>query len=120
MPSDVSPSIRVSTKARESNGASRSDSRSLGTVPASARDSRRTAQRLRALGVKGGGSLTCATCHVMLDEPWIGRLPPAIPDERDMLDFAASPVEPGSRLSCQIQLTHALDGLVVRLPASQY
>ena len=67
-----------------------------------------------------GGSLTCATCHVMLDEPWIGRLSPAIPDECDMLDFAASPVEPGSRLSCQIQLTPALDGLVVRLPASQY
>ncbi len=67
-----------------------------------------------------GGSLTCATCHVMIDAPWAGHLSPAIPDERDMLDFAASPVEPGSRLSCQIQLTPALDGLVVRLPASQY
>ena len=67
-----------------------------------------------------GGSLTCATCHVMIDAPWAGQLSPAIPDERDMLDFAASPVKPGSRLSCQIQLTPALDGLAVRLPASQY
>lgn len=75
---------------------------------------------VRGIDADCGGSLTCATCHVMLDEPWIGQLPPAIPDERDMLDFAASPVEPGSRLSCQIQLTPALDGLVVRLPASQY
>ena len=67
-----------------------------------------------------GGSLTCATCHVMLDEPWIARLPAAIADERDMLDFAASPVEPGSRLSCQIRLTPELDGMDIRLPAQQY
>jgi 2Fe-2S ferredoxin len=67
-----------------------------------------------------GGSLTCATCHVMIDAPWAGQLAAPVPDERDMLDFAASPVEPGSRLSCQVQLTPALDGLVVRLPASQY
>jgi len=67
-----------------------------------------------------GGTLTCATCHVMVDTPWAGRLPPPVADERDMLDFAASPVEPGSRLSCQIALTPELDGLVVRLPASQH
>ena len=67
-----------------------------------------------------GGTLTCATCHVMVDAPWAGRLPPPVADERDMLDFAASPVEAGSRLSCQIALTPALDGLVVRLPASQH
>lgn len=75
---------------------------------------------VRGIEADCGGSLTCATCHVMLDEPWITRLPPAIADERDMLDFAASPVEPGSRLSCQIRLTPELDGLVVRLPAQQY
>lgn len=67
-----------------------------------------------------GGTLTCATCHVMVDSPWADRLPPPVADERDMLDFAASPVEPGSRLSCQIALTPELDGLVVRLPASQH
>lgn len=67
-----------------------------------------------------GGTLTCATCHVMVDAPWTDALPPANPDELDMLDFAASPVQPTSRLSCQIQLTPALDGLVIRLPASQH
>ena len=67
-----------------------------------------------------GGTLTCATCHVMVDEPWNSRLVPAGRDETDMLDFAASRVEPGSRLCCQIVLTPELDGLVVRLPASQY
>jgi ferredoxin, 2Fe-2S len=75
---------------------------------------------VRGIEADCGGSLTCATCHVMLDEPWIARLPAAIADERDMLDFAASPVEAGSRLSCQIRLTPELDGMVVRLPAQQY
>lgn len=67
-----------------------------------------------------GGVLTCATCHVMIDSPWADKLSRPIADETDMLDFAASPVETGSRLSCQIKLTPELDGLVVRLPASQH
>jgi 2Fe-2S ferredoxin len=67
-----------------------------------------------------GGTLTCATCHVMVDAPWTEKLPPASSDELDMLDFAASPVQPTSRLSCQIRLTPELDGLVVHLPASQH
>lgn len=67
-----------------------------------------------------GGSLTCATCHVMIDEPWFALLPAPVPDELDMLDFASSPVAPQSRLSCQLRLTPELDGLVVRLPASQH
>lgn len=67
-----------------------------------------------------GGSLTCATCHVIVSPEWAGRLPPAVADEVDMLDFASSPVEPGSRLSCQIRLQPDLDGLVVRLPATQH
>jgi 2Fe-2S ferredoxin len=73
-------------------------------------------------GIEGdcGGSLTCATCHVMIDTPWADLLPAAVADETDMLDFAASPVLPQSRLSCQIRLAPELDGMVVRLPASQY
>lgn len=76
-------------------------------------------------GVQGidadcGGTLTCATCHVMVDAPWTEQLPPPVADECDMLDFAACAPEPGSRLSCQIVLTPALNGLQVRLPASQY
>ena len=67
-----------------------------------------------------GGSLTCATCHVIVDPAWAGRLPPPVADEIDMLDFAASPVEPESRLSCQIQLLPELDGLAVRLPVTQH
>ncbi|MCU0925661.1 MAG: 2Fe-2S iron-sulfur cluster-binding protein [Hydrogenophaga sp.] len=67
-----------------------------------------------------GGALSCATCHVLLEPPWTGVLPAPTAEERDMLGFAASPTEPGSRLSCQIQLTPELDGLLVRLPAAQH
>lgn len=67
-----------------------------------------------------GGTLTCATCHVMIDAPWSDQLPPPSRDETDMLDFAASPVQPNSRLSCQVILRTELDGMVVHLPASQH
>lgn len=66
-----------------------------------------------------GGTLSCATCHVMVDAVWADRLPAPVADEVDMLDFASALVEPTSRLSCQIQLTPELDGLTVRLPATQ-
>jgi len=76
-------------------------------------------------GVEGiaadcGGLLTCATCHVMVCEPFSSRLPAADGEERAMLGFTAAPAVPASRLSCQIRLTAALDGLTVELPASQY
>jgi len=67
-----------------------------------------------------GGLLTCATCHVMVNEDWLERLPPASADEQAMLDFTAVPHNKNSRLSCQIQLTPALDGLTVELPVTQY
>ncbi len=67
-----------------------------------------------------GGCLTCATCHVMVPDPWLARLPAMQPDEDGMLDFAATPRQANSRLACQITLTDALDGLVVDLPATQY
>ncbi|MGQ3195944.1 MAG: 2Fe-2S iron-sulfur cluster-binding protein [Hydrogenophaga sp.] len=67
-----------------------------------------------------GGSLTCATCHVMIGAPWAAMLSAPVPDEIDMLDFASSPVEADSRLSCQVKLTPEMDGMEVRLPASQH
>jgi ferredoxin, 2Fe-2S len=66
-----------------------------------------------------GGSCSCATCHVYIDEAWIERVPPADVPERDMLECAAG-TQDNSRLSCCIRITPALDGLVVRVPASQY
>jgi 2Fe-2S ferredoxin len=65
-----------------------------------------------------GGSCSCATCHVYVDEEWFDKLPPAALEELDMLDTAHD-VEPTSRLSCQIQVTEAIDGLIVTTPAKQ-
>ncbi len=69
------------------------------------------------LDVEGAceGSMACATCHVIVDPAWFDRLPEPSEDEEDMLDLAYD-IQKTSRLGCQIVLTEALDGLVVRLP----
>jgi ferredoxin, 2Fe-2S len=68
-----------------------------------------------------GGECACATCHVYVDAAWLSTvgLPPAGSQEASMLSFAAL-AQPNSRLSCQIEASEALDGLVVRLPEGQH
>lgn len=66
-----------------------------------------------------GGACSCGTCHAYIDAPWAGKLAPPKEDEATLLDGALH-VEPGSRLTCQIKLSADLDGLVVRLPVSQF
>jgi ferredoxin len=61
------------------------------------------------------GQMACSTCHVIVAPDWFGLLPPASADEEDMLDLAAD-VARTSRLSCQIVLSEALEGLEVRIP----
>lgn len=65
-----------------------------------------------------GGACACATCHVYVDDAWIGKTGKATPMEEDMLDFAFD-VRPTSRLCCQIKVTADLDGLVVETPGKQ-
>ncbi len=66
-----------------------------------------------------GGSCACATCHVYVDEASLGKLPPKLEGEIAMLDSVAAELRPASRLSCQIMVTPALDGLVVHVPETQ-
>jgi len=66
-----------------------------------------------------GGACACATCHVYVDEAWLSKVGTASAMEESMLDFAKG-VKPNSRLSCQIKVTDALDGLVVTTPESQH
>ena len=66
-----------------------------------------------------GGACACATCHVYVDEAWREATGKPSAMEESMLDFADN-VEPNSRLSCQIQVNDALEGLVVRMPESQH
>lgn len=61
------------------------------------------------------GSLACATCHVIVDANWAGLLPPPTDDEEAMLDTVFE-LSPTSRLSCQIRLSPALDGIRMSLP----
>ncbi len=66
-----------------------------------------------------GGAMMCATCHCYVDEDWRDQTGARQAGEDDMLECAADEVKPSSRLSCQIRLTHAVDGLVVHLPRDQ-
>ena len=61
------------------------------------------------------GQMACSTCHVIVAPEWFVRLPRPSEDEDDMLDLAAG-VTRTSRLSCQIDLSEALDGIEVRIP----
>lgn len=66
-----------------------------------------------------GGACACATCHVYVDPDWIGKTGDVSEMETSMLDFAEE-VKQNSRLSCQIQVSDDLDGLVVRIPEAQF
>lgn len=81
-------------------------------------------QAAMAAGLDGivaecGGNAMCATCHVYVDEAWLGKLPSMGEDEDALLDGAASERRENSRLSCQLTLTPELDGLVLHLPDRQ-
>lgn len=65
-----------------------------------------------------GGACACATCHVYVDEAWTETVGQPDVMEEDMLDFAFD-TRDNSRLSCQIKMTDAFDGLVVRVPEQQ-
>lgn len=66
-----------------------------------------------------GGCCSCATCHCYVDEAWLEKVGAPDDMEKDMLDSVVDP-QSSSRLSCQIQMSDDLDGLVVRLPESQF
>lgn len=66
-----------------------------------------------------GGYCNCATCHVYVDPAWLDRLPALSDHEDELLDGTVAERRPQSRLSCQIELTEALDGLVVATPERQ-
>ncbi len=61
-----------------------------------------------------GGACCCATCHVYIDPEWLSRTGGPNDDEEAMLDSALE-VRDNSRLSCQIIMSEALDGLRLRI-----
>jgi ferredoxin, 2Fe-2S len=73
---------------------------------------------VRGIIAECGGACSCATCHVYIDESWTGRLEKKGEMEEAMLE-AVMDEQPNSRLSCQIKVTDALEGLIVRMPPKQ-
>ncbi|WP_421865674.1 2Fe-2S iron-sulfur cluster-binding protein [Parvibaculum sp.] len=61
------------------------------------------------------GNCACSTCHVYVEPDWLERVGAAAGMEEDILDFAPD-ARPGSRLSCQLVMSEALDGLRLRIP----
>ena len=74
--------------------------------------------KIPGIDAECGGACSCATCHVYVDEDWKEQVGDPSPMEEDMLDFAFD-VRPNSRLSCQIKVVEALDGLTVTVPERQ-
>ena len=67
-----------------------------------------------------GGAAACGTCHIYVDQDWVGKTGPAIPGiEAEML-LLTDNVKDNSRLSCQIRISDELDGLVLRMPDAQH
>ncbi len=66
-----------------------------------------------------GGNCACGTCRVYIDEAWRAKTGEASEIEEATMEVREDP-HPGKRLSCQIKVTEALDGLIVRMPPSQY
>lgn len=77
-----------------------------------------TSNGVAAIEADCGGACACATCHVIVDEDWVSKLPEPGVMEKDMLDFVAEPAAT-SRLSCQLKLVPDLDGMVLHLPSRQ-
>lgn len=72
-------------------------------------------------GIDGdcGGQCACATCHVFIEAPWAALTGTRTEREHEMLNFAAE-LRDSSRLACQVELSDALDGLVVGMPEGQH
>ena len=77
-----------------------------------------TAKGITGIVAECGGSMSCATCHIYVDEAWLDKTGSPSAAEANMLEFAEDP-GPTSRLSCQIRYTAQLDGLIVRVPERQ-
>ncbi len=74
---------------------------------------------VRGIDAECGGCCSCATCHVYVDESYLPLIPAADEMEDELLQGVASERRPESRLSCQLIVSPALDGLTVSVPESQ-
>ena len=78
-----------------------------------------TAHDIQGIVGDCGGAMSCATCHVVVDEAFAALLPPCTEAENQMLDYTAALRQANSRLSCQIVMSEVLDGMAVRIADPQ-
>jgi len=78
-----------------------------------------TTQGVEGIEAECGGSCACATCHCYIDGEQAAHLPAPTETELEMLDNVAAERRANSRLSCQIKVTPALEGMIVRMPEVQ-
>lgn len=74
---------------------------------------------IRGIIAECGGSASCGTCHVYAEGDAASELPPPNDDEDATLEVVAAGRKPNSRLSCQIEVKPALEGLILQLPEFQ-
>lgn len=91
------------------------------TIDATPGESLMTSAKAHAIdGIEAecGGSMVCATCQVYVEQPWFGAIAPAGAIEAEMVEYVRHP-RPTSRLSCQIIVTAAMEGMTVIVPKAQ-
>jgi len=66
-----------------------------------------------------GGACACATCHSYVDAAWTDKIP-AMDDMEDSMLDAAFERKDNSRLTCQIEMSDALDGIVIHVADNEY
>ena len=73
--------------------------------------------RIENIAIEGScsGSMSCSTCHVIIHDDWIAKLPLPCIDEKEMLSLLPNYTK-NSRLGCQIVITDKLEGLQFSLP----
>lgn len=74
--------------------------------------------QIEGIRAECGGQCSCATCHCYVDDAWVHRVPTKQDRETDMIDFVWEP-KSNSRLACQVEITAAMEGLTVHVPAQQ-
>jgi 2Fe-2S ferredoxin len=81
----------------------------------------KNAVRNRVKGIVGecGGNTRCGTCRIYVADEWLAKMDPPRADELEMIEFSGD-CTAGVRLSCQIEVTDNLDGLIVQMPKEQY
>ena len=75
-----------------------------------------TANNVAHIEGECGGCLSCATCHVFVDEAWLAKTGEVDDIEETMLEMTDVERKDNSRLSCQIIASAALDGLILYVP----